>query len=80
VTLPEDISKEILWAQQDLPKEHKRGWWSVKVEAHIGFVKRKTSVFPSKEVGAYILPIKKDIRDELKIREGDELSIILTLL
>jgi len=26
VTLPEDISKEILWAQQDLPKEHKRGW------------------------------------------------------
>jgi hypothetical protein len=78
VTLPQDIAEHVRLAQEHVPR--KRGRGAVKVEAHIGFVKWKTSIFPSKEHGTYVLPLKKEVRKELRIGEGDKVSILLTLL
>lgn len=77
ITLPTDIAEEISQLQNHVEK--RRGRWAVKVEAHIGFVKWKTSIFPSKEFWSYILPIKKDVRDELNIGEWDEITLLLSL-
>ena len=58
VTLPTETSEDI----KAFTKHLARGFRSVKVEARIGETKWKTSIFPSKEHCAYILPIKKAVR------------------
>lgn len=58
VTLPSETSEDI----KAFTKHLARGFRSVKVEARIGETKWKTSIFPSKEHGTYILPIKKAVR------------------
>lgn len=58
VALPIDMSEDI----KVFTKHLARGFRSVKVEARIGETSWKTSIFPSKERNAYILPIKKPVR------------------
>jgi len=58
VALPVEMSEDI----KAFTKHLARGFRSVKVEAKIGETSWKTSIFPSKERGAYILPIKKSVR------------------
>lgn len=58
VTLPAELSEDI----KAFTKHMARGFRSVKVEVRIGETTWKTSLFPSKEKGAYFLPIKKAVR------------------
>ena len=53
------------------------GFGSVKVEARIGEVRWRTSLFPSGD--DWILPLKADVRRRAGIGEGDVVSIILRL-
>lgn len=55
------------------------GFGSVKVEARIGEVTWRTSVFPQKS-GGYILPVKKDVRCRAGIAAGDDVTVRLKLL
>lgn len=48
----------------------KRGWWSLPVSVTIGRTTWKTSIFPDSRAGAYILPLKADVREKEKIRAG----------
>ncbi|MDE1467738.1 DUF1905 domain-containing protein [Aurantiacibacter sp. D1-12] len=57
-----------------------RGFGSVKVEAQIGETSWKTSVFPSKSHGGYLLPVKAAVRKAEGLVEGDEVKASLTLL
>lgn len=59
---------------------HVRGWGSIRVEAHIGKTKWKTSIFPDKKEGAYILPIKASVRKDENIRAGDIIKIKLAIM
>ncbi|WP_164158035.1 DUF1905 domain-containing protein [Sandarakinorhabdus rubra] len=52
-------------------------WGSVYVEATLGGTTWKTSVFPSKEAGGYLLPIKAAVRKKEKVGEGDEVTVAL---
>ena len=56
-----------------------RGFGSVRVEASIGRVTWRTSVFPQKS-GGYILPVKAEVRRRAGIAAGDEVRISLELL
>lgn len=56
-----------------------RGFGSVRVEARIGDVAWRTSVFPVKS-GGYILPVKADVRRRARIAAGDEVTAELKLL
>ena len=54
-------------------------WGSVYVHAVIGNTSWQTSVFPSKDVGGYMLPIKASVRKAEKLAEGDVATVHLTL-
>lgn len=75
ITVPEEYASEIR-AHSLL---HRGGFGSVRVEATIGDVTWRTSVFPQKS-GGYILPVKADVRRKADIVAGDEVSLSLDLL
>ncbi|MFZ4689402.1 MAG: DUF1905 domain-containing protein [Polymorphobacter sp.] len=54
-------------------------WGSVYVTATIGTTTWQTSVFPSKDVSGYILPVKASVRKAQRLSEGDEVTLELTL-
>ncbi len=57
-----------------------RGFGSVKVRATIGATSWNTSVFPSKESGGYLLPVKLAVRRAEDLAEGDVAQVELELL
>ena len=73
VTLPVELSEDI----KAFTKHLARGFRSVKVEVRIGETAWKTSLFPSKEHGAYLLPIKKSVRTAEDLRVGSACEIHL---
>ena len=56
-----------------------RGFGSVKVEAGIGEVTWRTSLFPQK-AGGYLLPVKAEVRRRARIAAGDSVSVKLDLI
>jgi hypothetical protein len=75
ITVPEEQSDEI--------RAHclasRRGFKSARMEARIGGVSWRTSVFPEKG-GGYFLPVKKEVRCQAGIAAGDQVTIELELL
>ena len=75
MTVPEELAGEI--------RAHAavalRGFGSVRVEATLGGVTWRTSVFPQKN-GGYILPVKKEVRSRAGMSVGDEVTVTLELL
>lgn len=57
-----------------------RGWGSIPVTITIGKTTWKTSIFPDKKSGTYLLPLKEIIRKKEKISEGDMLEFLLKVL
>ena len=75
ITVPEEQSAEIKAHAFGSP----RGFGSVQVEARIGDVVWRTSVFPLNS-GGYLLPVKKEVRCKAGIGAGDEVTVELELL
>ena len=67
VTLPKDEGAHI----QDAFGGLSRGFGSLPVKVTIGKTLWKTSIFPDKKRGSYVLPLKKDVRKKEGIKEGD---------
>ena len=74
VTLPKDLAAEIRF----FAVGPKRGFGSVRVEATIGDSTWRTSVFPSKSSGTYVLPVKADVRRAEGLQEGRMVRVALT--
>ncbi len=55
----------------------RRGWRSIRVTATIGDTKWQTSVFPSKDSGGYLLPVKAVVRKAESLIAGDAVSVRL---
>ncbi len=75
-TVPEDVSDDIA----DRTDGTRRGFGSVRVEVTVGGTTWRTSVFPSKQLGAYVLPVKKDVRVREDADVGDTVAFALELL
>ena len=75
ITVPEEQSAEIRAHAFGTP----RGFGSVRVEATIGSVSWRTSVFPLNS-GGYLLPLKAEVRRKANIGAGDEVTVELELL
>lgn len=56
-----------------------RGWGSLPVSVTIGKTEWKTSIFPDRKAGAYLLPLKAYVRKKEEIFEGDVISFSLAL-
>jgi hypothetical protein len=54
-------------------------WGSVYVTATIGKTTWTTSVFPSKQVGGYMLPLKAKVRKAEAFGEGDTVTVRIAL-
>jgi hypothetical protein len=54
-------------------------WGSVYVHVTVGKTQWQTSVFPSKEVAGYLLPIKASVRKAERLVEGDAVTLHLTV-
>lgn len=79
------------WQFVTIPKKHskiitetfgamKRGFGSLPVAVTIGATKWKTSIFPDKKIGAYLLPLKAEVRKKENIKVGDELTLVLEII
>jgi hypothetical protein len=74
ITLPVDVSESIRTLMPKTP-----GFGSVRVAATIGKTRWSTSLFPSKEQGAFLLPVKADVRKREKIADGDVVKCAVEL-
>jgi len=77
LTIPPEEAVEVLF--QAASSGPRRGFGSVRVEARIGDVSWRTSIFPQKS-GGYILPVKAEVRRRAGIAAGDEVSVALELI
>ena len=74
VTLPDDVSDDI----EERHGASAGGFGSIKVEVTVGTTTWRTSLFPSTEQRAYVLPMKKAVRAAEALVEDEpfELSLV----
>lgn len=58
----------------------KRGWGSLPVMVTLGKTSWKTSIFPDKKSGAYLLPLKALVRKKEGVCSGDFVSFVIKIL
>ena len=75
VTLPQKESELI----KELFASAKRGWGSLPVIVTIGQTQWKTSIFPDKKAGAYLLPLKADVRKKENLSAGDTIRFTVEI-
>jgi hypothetical protein len=71
VTLPADLSAQIRTLAGGLVN----AFGSVRVIARIGATSWKTSIFFDTRAGAFLLPLKADVRRKAGVSAGDEVSV-----
>lgn len=79
VTLPEELADEIKLLKS-MHISYSSGFGSIKVSATIGVSEWKTSIFPDKKRGSYLLPIKKPVREANLLEEGELTTIKLIII
>ena len=78
VTVPPEISADIEDAA--MTGGPPRGFGSVRVEVSVGASAWRTSVFPDKESGCFVLPVKKAVRQAEDLHEGTLVSVHLRVV
>lgn len=76
VSLPVEASEEIRERFAGL----RRGFGSLRVHAAIGGTRWTTSIFPGGREGAYVLPIKRAVREAEGIEAGDVATVTVEVL
>lgn len=56
-----------------------KGWGSIPVSVTIGNTTWRTSIFPDKKSGSYVLPLRAEVRKKEGIQDGDAVSFDLTI-
>lgn len=75
VRLPADVSAEIA----DVPRP-RAGFGAVKVAVTIGGSRWRTSIFPERTGGPYVLPVRKAVRMKEDLEVGDVARVGLETL
>jgi uncharacterized protein DUF1905 len=76
VSLPAAASEEI----RDLAGGSRRGFGSLRVRVTIGATTWTTSIFPSSGGGAYVLPVKRLVRDAEGLDVGGVATVTVELV
>lgn len=74
--LPKEISAEIFEISDGLTA----GFGSLKVEARIGSVTWRTSIFPDSKLGVFELPLKLEVRKKNTLEVGSVATCEIELL
>ena len=75
ITVPADVSDEI----EAHTTEKRRGFGSVRVHVTIGATTWSTSVFPDSKRGAYVLPVKAEVRRREGLSAGSPVAVSVDL-
>ncbi len=75
ISLPQDLTAGI----KTLRGPTTRGWGSVRVTATVGGSSWSTSIFPSAQSGAFLLPVKAAVRKAERIGAGDKVAVAVEL-
>src|SRR5919205_554944 len=75
VTLPVEVAEDL----RDSLLAPPRGFGSVRVEVEVGQSRWSTSVFPDKESGSYVLPVKQAVRRANDLEVGYPVAVTLRL-
>lgn len=76
VALPPELSREV----DDSLTAPPRGFGSVRVEVTLGSSTWRTSLFPSKPLDTYVLPVKKAVRRAEAIDVDDTATFTIRVL
>ena len=76
VTVPDDISDEI----DDRTSTSSAGFGSVRVRVTVGHTTWMTSLFPSKQEAAYVMPVKKAVRTAERLEPDGEVTVTIELV
>lgn len=76
LTLPEELSDDI----DDRTRGRQGGFGSVRVEVTLGSTTWRTSIFPSREHAAYLLPVKRAVRDAEGLVLGGATEVAIRVL
>ena len=77
VAVPTEVSDEIA---DEVEGRTTRGFGAVRVRVAVGATQWETSLFPSKELGAYVLPVKRSVRHAEGLEPGDVATLSLEVL
>ena len=55
------------------------GFGSVRVTARIGGTEWRTSLFPDRKSGGYVLPLKAEVRKREGLEAGQDVTVVLTV-
>ncbi len=75
ITLPVNLSNKIR-------KNHgmsEEGWGRLKALARVGETEWQTSIWYDTKAKAYLLPIKSTVRKSQKLKQGDKISVVITI-
>ncbi|WP_019144542.1 DUF1905 domain-containing protein [Aeromicrobium massiliense] len=75
-TLPFDLSDEI----EERHRDSAAGFGSLKVRVRVGATSWTTSLFPSKQAEAYVLPVKKAVREAEQLHDGSPVQVTVEVL
>lgn len=78
ISLPVAMSDEIHTLSQ-YHQTKRRGWGAVKVGVSVGDQHWQTSIFPAFEGKRYALFLKADVRKQLGVAVGSEITVSLTV-
>ncbi len=76
ITVPQNISADLQAFFSDFTK----GFGSLPVLVTIGNIQWKTSIFPDKKSGCYMLPIKAEVRKKENLLEGNTVEVQLKIV
>jgi hypothetical protein len=76
VSLPEEASEGI----RELAGGRRRGFGAVRVRAEVGDTAWTTSIFPDKGRAAYVLPVKRAVREAQDLEEGSVATVTVELI
>lgn len=76
ITLPDDAAAEARFEAGGL----RGGFGSIRVDLTIGGSKWKTSLFPERKSGSFILPVKKAVRSAEGLETDQPVSVSLEVL
>jgi hypothetical protein len=81
VTIEGEVAEAIhaLALMRRLENGRKRGWGTINVRATIGETEWESSIFPAKDVGGWLLPIKAAVRKAEGLSVGDEIAVTVRL-
>ncbi len=75
ITVPDEVSDQI---DADA-SEIRGGFGSVPVRVTVGTTTWSTSLFPDSKRGAYVLPVKKEVRRSEGLAVGDQVPVALVI-